>query len=128
MTGAAGLEIRPTLFCMTRSFLLLTLPFLLPLTARADNWPGWRGPGNRGISQETDLPLLWSRDKNVRWKVAVPGAGVSAPVAWDDDIFLTASDGRLNDRLHVLCYHRKAGKLLWHTRLFGSAPTDLYPA
>ena len=43
-------------------------------------------------------------------------------------MFLTASDGRLNDRLHVYCYHRKDGRLLWHTRLFGSAPTDLYPA
>jgi outer membrane protein assembly factor BamB len=41
-------------------------------------------------------------------------------------VFLTASDGRLNDRLHVYAYRRKDGNSLWHTRLFGSAPTDLY--
>jgi outer membrane protein assembly factor BamB len=94
----------------------------------ADNWPGWRGPGNRGISAEKNLPLSWSRTKNVRWKVKLPGAGVSQPIVWDDRIFLTASDGRLNDQLHVYCHARGDGRLLWHSRLFGSAPTDLYPA
>mgnify|MGYP001592502480 CR=1 FL=1 len=95
-------------------------------TLRADNWPGWRGPTNQGISNEKSLPLEWSKDKNIRWKVSVPGAGVSAPVVWDDRIFLTASDGRLNDRLHVYCWRRGDGRLLWHTKLFGSAPTDMF--
>jgi len=111
---------------MMRTFLPIAFFLVLPLSAYAENWPGWRGPGNRGISKETDLPLTWSRDKNVRWKVAIPGAGVSAPVVWDDHIFLTASDSRLNDRLHVFCYHRADGRLLWQTRLFGSAPTDMF--
>src|SRR5437667_9327 len=102
---------------------------ILSLTTRAyaDNWPQWRGPGNHGISKETKLPLEWSSTKNVRWKVKLDGAGVSQPIVWDDRVFLTASDGRLNDRLHVYCYARKDGKLLWHAKLFGSAPTDLYP-
>ena len=94
--------------------------------ARADNWPGWRGPNHQGISAEQKLPVTWSKSKNVRWKVPVPGAGVSNPVVWGDHIFLTSSDGRLNDRLHVYAYARQDGKLLWHTRLFGTAPTDLY--
>ena len=79
----------------------------------ADDWPGWRGPGNRGISAETDLPLTWSATQNVRWKAAVPGAGVSSPVVWGKHVFLTASDGRRNDRLHVLCFHADDGKFLW---------------
>jgi outer membrane protein assembly factor BamB len=112
---------------MTRSVPLVALALLIPvLAARAENWAGWRGPNNLGISHESKLPLTWSATTNVRWKVPVPGAGVSAPVVWDDRIVLTASDGRLNDRLHVFCYHRDDGRLLWHTRLFGSAPTDLY--
>ena len=111
---------------MYRATALLML-LILQSRASADNWPGWRGPGNRGVSTESKVPLEWSKTKNVRWKVEVPGAGVSSPVIWDERIFLTASDGRLNDRLHVYCYHRDDGKLLWHTRLFGSAPTDLYP-
>ncbi len=109
-----------------RALMPIALSLVLPVAGAAENWPGWRGPGNRGVSHETDLPLTWSREQNVRWKVAVPGAGVSAPVVWDEHIFLTASDGRRNDRLHILCYHRADGRLLWHTRLFGSAPTDLF--
>jgi outer membrane protein assembly factor BamB len=111
---------------MKRVILFMILG-ILSTPVHADNWPGWRGPGNLGISNETHLPLSWSSTKNVRWKVELQGAGVSQPVVWEDRIFLTASDGRLNDRLHVYCHARADGKLLWHTRLFGSAPTDLYP-
>ncbi len=96
--------------------------------AHADNWPAWRGPNNTGVSTEKNLPLHWSDSKNVRWKIELKGAGVSQPIVWEDRIFITASDGRLNDRLHVQCYRRSDGKQLWHARLFGSAPTDLYPA
>jgi outer membrane protein assembly factor BamB len=94
--------------------------------AFADNWPGWRGPDGSGVTLETNLPVHWSKTQNVRWKTPLQGAGVSAPVVWGKHIFLTASDGRRNDRLHVYCYHRQDGKLLWHTRLFGTAPTDLF--
>lgn len=100
---------------------------LLPLTVRADDWPGWRGPGGQGVSTEKTLPLEWSAKHGVRWKAALPGAGVSAPIVFGERVVVTASDGRRNERLHVLCYHRDDGRLLWHTRLFGSAPTDNYP-
>jgi outer membrane protein assembly factor BamB len=113
---------------MTRYLTCLTLIAALTSALRGDNWPGWRGPGNRGISAEENLPLTFGRDKNVRWKVPLEGNGVSTPVIWNDRVFLTASSGRLDDRLHVFCYRADDGKLLWHTRLFGSAPTDLYPA
>src|SRR5262245_45444918 len=110
---------------MYRTILVL---FALPLALSADNWPAWRGPTNSGISTETKLPVEWSRTHNVRWKIPLKGAGASSPVVWDDRIFITASEGRSNDQLHVYCYHRRDGRQLWHTRLFGSAPTDLYPA
>lgn len=100
---------------------------LLPLTTLASDWPGWRGPGGQGVSSEKHLPLEWSAKKGVRWKAVLPGAGVSAPIVHGERVFVTASDGRRNERLHVLCYQRDDGRLLWHTRLFGSAPTDNYP-
>jgi outer membrane protein assembly factor BamB len=109
---------------MYRSAFALLL--LSPLAVLGGNWPGWRGPAGDGVSPETNLPTHWSRTENVRWKVPVGGAGCSSPVVWGERVFLTASEGRRNDQLHVWCHHRADGRLLWHTRLFGSAPTDLF--
>ena len=38
------------------------------------NWPQWRGPLANGVAPEADPPLEWSEIKNVKWKVAIPGA------------------------------------------------------
>ncbi len=54
------------------------------------NWPGWRGDGS-GISSGTDLPLTWSEDRNVRWKVAIGGAGHSSPIVWNGRVFITTA-------------------------------------
>src|SRR5262245_23352356 len=102
------------------------LLLILPATTLAEDWPGWRGPLHTGISGEKGLPVVWSNSENVRWKTPLTGAGVSAPVVFGEHVFLTASSGRLNDRLHVSCYNRKNGKELWQTRLLGTMPTDLY--
>jgi outer membrane protein assembly factor BamB len=100
----------------------------LPLGAAASDWPCWRGPDGSGVSAEKNLPQHWSGSENVRWKVPLEGAGVSAPVVWQDRVFLTASDGRLSDRLHVYCFHRDDGRILWHARFFGSAqPEGQFP-
>ena len=111
---------------MSRRLVLTLLTLSVSGPTNAENWPGWRGPTGMGISGESSLPVEWSETNNIRWKVELQGAGVSAPVVWGERVFLTASDGRLNDRLHVFCYHRQDGKLLWHSRFFGTAPTDLF--
>jgi outer membrane protein assembly factor BamB len=54
----------------------------------------------------------------------LPGAGVSTPAVWGERVFVTASDGRQGDRLHLLCFHRDTGKPLWHVRCFGSATSE----
>lgn len=89
------------------------------------NWPAWRGPRGDGHSDETNLPLRWSRSEGVRWKSPLPGVGVSSPVVWGDRVFVTSSDGHRDrhDQLHVLCFDRRDGRLLWHRRFWGTAPT-----
>jgi outer membrane protein assembly factor BamB len=64
----------------------------LAATASADNWPQWRGPKNDGASAEKGVPTEWSADKNVVWKLKMPGMGASTPVVWADKIFLTSID------------------------------------
>lgn len=59
-------------------------------------WPQFRGPQANGTAPAADLPRTWTRDENVRWKIANPGEGWSTPVIWDRHLFLTAA-GAIRD-------------------------------
>ena len=59
-----------------------------------DQWPQWRGPTGQGISTTAHPPIEWSEDKNMAWKVALPGKG-----PFDTDRMGTAS---LCHRIHPL--------------------------
>ena len=48
--------------------------FVLAPLARAD-WPQWRGPSADGVSLDRDVPVEWSSDKNIAWKVPLSGLG-----------------------------------------------------
>jgi outer membrane protein assembly factor BamB len=54
-------------------------------------WPQWRGPLATGEGPRAHPPLEWSEEKNVRWKVEVPGRGQSSPVVWEDLVFVTTA-------------------------------------
>ncbi|MDB5385849.1 MAG: hypothetical protein JWM11_1495 [Planctomycetaceae bacterium] len=99
---------------------------LLAGTVRAENWPGWRGPQRTGVTTDEGTPLTWSPTENVVWKKPLPGTGISNPVVWEDRIFITASEGRDQGELHVICLDRKTGAQLWHQRLWGTAPTVFF--
>jgi outer membrane protein assembly factor BamB len=83
------------------------------LTARAGNWPHWRGPAYDGVSKETGLPMEWSATKNIVWKLPLPGIGGSTPAVWGERIFLTSNDGK---DLVLLCISTR-GKVLWKRTL-----------
>jgi outer membrane protein assembly factor BamB len=72
------------------------------------------------VSEDTAVPLAWGPDQNIRWKVPLPGRGVSGPVIVGGKLFLTASSGYLDRHLHVLCFNAATGKRLWERQL---APT-----
>ena len=91
---------------------LLAACALTLATARADNWPAWRGPTGQGFSAEKNLPTKWSATENVKWKVALPDAGNSTPVVWGDKIFLTQATEKGKKR-SLLCLNRKDGSTVW---------------
>jgi len=78
--------------------------------ARADNWPQWRGPSLNGVSNEKNLPVKWTVDENVAWKVPMPGYSGSTPIIWRDRIFLNVADG---DNLFLWCLNKANGEILW---------------
>ena len=69
----------------------MKLALLLSLFMLFDDWPQFRGPTGQGVSEEKGLPLTWSENKNVRWKVAIPGRGWSSPVIQGERIWLTTA-------------------------------------
>jgi outer membrane protein assembly factor BamB len=75
-------------------------------------WSRWRGPSGQGLAVGTGYPTSWSDSENVKWKVAVPGAGNSSPIVWDDRVYLTTAYDR-GSRLSVLAFRRSDGAPLW---------------
>ncbi len=51
-------------------------------------WPTWRGPTGNGVAPAANPPLEWSEEKNVRWKVAIPGLGLASPIVWEDRVYV----------------------------------------
>lgn len=91
---------------------------------RADDWPQFRGPGGCGASSETGLPIEWGKDRGIRWKVELPGRGVSSPVVVGDRLYVTACTGPEQERLHVLCLNAGSGRLLWERQFWATGPTQ----
>jgi outer membrane protein assembly factor BamB len=98
---------------MMNRCLLLAVAFFLAASARADNWPAWRGPHGDGRCDEKNVPLTWDNTDNVRWKVKLPAPGNSSPIVWGDRIFLTQALDKAGHRRAVMCLARKDGEVLW---------------
>ena len=118
--------------------ILLTCPllFLAPLSAsEAGHWPGFRGPGARGVAEGHPAPVSWDLETgtNVAWKTEIPGLGLSSPAVWGDHVFVTTAVGKKADpklkvglygditpvkdegtiRFEVHAVDRRTGKVLW---------------
>jgi outer membrane protein assembly factor BamB len=85
---------------------------MLTATATAGEWPGWRGPRGDGTSDESDVPIHWSKTENIHWKVPIPGKGHSSPIVWGDRVFVTTCVEKERKRL-LLCLDCRDGKILW---------------
>jgi outer membrane protein assembly factor BamB len=68
----------------------------LPLAAGADTnlsryWSQWRGPLASGVAPHANPPVEWSEQKNIRWKVELPGKGHSSPIVYGDHVYVMAA-------------------------------------
>ena len=57
-------------------------------TDPARQWGQWRGPTANGVAEHGDPPVEWSESNNIRWKVQIPGHGLSTPIVWDGAVYL----------------------------------------
>src|SRR5262245_54027812 len=108
--------------CTMRVSAVLILTAAAACSPGAD-WRQFRGPHGLGISEEKGLPVEWSPEKNIAWKVKLPGAGASCPVIQGNQVFITCYSGygadgknvgKMEDlRRHLLCFDRASGNQLW---------------
>lgn len=90
------------------------LLLLLAACASAANWPAWRGPFGTGVCLETNLPVHWTTNENVRWRTPLPERGNSTPVVWRDRVFVAQAVEKENRR-NLMCFDKSTGKLLWQS-------------
>jgi outer membrane protein assembly factor BamB len=104
---------------MLRHAFVILAGLLLGTSARAEEWPGWRGPRLDGTSTDRNIPIRWSETENVVWKTPIPGKGHSSPIVWGDRIFVTTcleDDGKRE----LLCLERTSGKVLWEKEVLSA--------
>ena len=101
-----------------------------------DNWPQFRGNGALGVG-DGNPPTSWdlAAGTNVLWKTSIPGLAHSAPIVWDDRVFVTTAVSMDNAnpslstgwvggsgeaapdsgewKWNVMCLERSDGKVLW---------------
>lgn len=85
------------------------------------SWVDFRHGGN-GVTAAKDLPLEWSRDRNIAWYKDLPGYGQSTPAVWDGRIYVTAVSGERKETLLLLCLAIEDGRELWRRTLESSRP------
>jgi outer membrane protein assembly factor BamB len=127
------------------SFVLVSLAWAAEPPGDGEGyWPQWRGPLGTGVAPHGNPPIEWSEDKNIRWKIEIPGKGYGSPVVWGERLFLAtaipagpAADeheapaaGRRRGNIQptqvqkftVLAINRQDGKLLWQTTVREELP------
>jgi outer membrane protein assembly factor BamB len=111
----------------TKGSLSAALLAVLAVPALAADWMEFRGPGRSGVSEEKGLPVKWSKTDGLRYKVALPGRGLSNPVIAGGRVYLTACSGYRYRRLHVLCLEETTGKKLWERQVTATGSTGCHP-
>ena len=106
--------------------LALVLCAALTASSHADSaWPEFRGPygnGHAGVSGDNEsqgLPLNWSEDENVAWKIPIPHRGHSTPVVMNGQVWLTTASEGGND-FFVIAIDAESGETLYSEQLFHS--------
>ena len=91
------------------------------------DWRQFRGNDVSGVAQDASVPTSFSDTENVAWKADLPGRGLSGPIVVGSRIYVTASSGFRQDRLHVLCFERKTGEKIFERQFWATGRTMCHP-
>jgi outer membrane protein assembly factor BamB len=109
-----------------RFAIVATMIALVNANAPAADWPQFRGPKGASAASEK-IAIDWSGPDAIAWKSALPGKGPSSPIVVGNRVFVTASTGINQDRMHVLCFDAGSGKQLWERQFWATGRTLSHP-
>jgi len=98
---------------MHRMLLACLTVTLVGNAALAENWPQWRGPTGNGLSNETGIVTEWGPDRNIAWRLPLPGPAGATPIVWEDRLFVSTSIGADEGADLALICISTAGEKLW---------------
>jgi len=129
------------------AFIFILWVFSLNLMAQQPtaNWSGFRGYRAQGTAQANiKMPQSWSvpDNKNIKWRVPIPGLAHSSPIVWGDRVFITTainSKGKSELKLGlygniapvknppahswwIYCLDRQTGKVMWKHKCHDGIP------
>ncbi len=95
--------------------LVSAVAWTMLVSASADDWPQWQGPGRDGISKETGLLKEWPKEgPPLTWNITGLGGGYSGPSIAAGRIFGMSTRGE--DEV-VWALSEQDGKEIWVSRL-----------
>ena len=108
----------------SRSLACILVFFVMAATVDGADWTRFRGPNGTGVSpDDVTPPAVWSESENVKWKVDLPGPGLSSPIVIGDRVLITCwtgyaaggeANGSLDDlKRSVVCLDRQTGDEIW---------------
>lgn len=129
------------------AILIASITFSLTVRGQIDpkrQWPGYRGYMASGVLDNANLPESFDLQKmiNIRWKIELPGLGLSSPVIWGDKLFITTAvsksdkegiktgiygdgmpvpDSSIHD-WKILCIDKNSGKTIWERTSYSGIP------
>jgi len=127
-------------------FLFLVQPGFTQENA-AEFWPQWRGPLFTGAAATGNPPVFFSENKNLKWKILIPGKGHSTPAVWGDKIIVTtavatsekpelpaqtsaatgpmpANRAEFIHEFRVILVNRNTGKIIWEKTVARELPGE----
>ncbi|MDZ4688389.1 MAG: PQQ-binding-like beta-propeller repeat protein [Planctomycetaceae bacterium] len=119
------------------TMIVLGVSISWPVSAEGSDWTRFRGPNGSGVStDEPAPPTEWSESKNLKWKLDLPGPGLSSPIVVGDKVFVTCWSGYAmsreslgqmgNLKRHLVCVNRNTGKEMWSVVVDPILPEDQY--
>ena len=97
---------------MNNCLFLISFAAGLLTSARAADWPAWRGKLGDGTINDKKAPVAWELPKDLVWKTPIPGKGHASPIIVGNRIYQVTAIEEKAERL-LLCIDRATGKELW---------------